>query len=264
MASCYKGQQSFLSVVRRAEDFRRTLQSIDPSLSHEESFLVWIQRLLEQERVAPVSARQYMTYYKMSLITPEKAYRRFLTRATDSYAKHEEKLERAPKIEDVKRAIRKAAPRVAAALSLQLATACRWVDLHLLRRQHVVERPDFLEITFVGGKTDLGNAGQTLTIPATGELTRCFTVWLQTIRQGAVFAGLQYQVYNAFLAKELGTTSRFVRIAALNAVALNHGETAAQAMGRHKCVESTREYTERRTWGNTLQTQWYSKTIQDL
>eukprot|EP01064_Diplonema_japonicum_P019846 TRINITY_DN2872_c0_g1_i4.p3 TRINITY_DN2872_c0_g1~~TRINITY_DN2872_c0_g1_i4.p3 ORF type:complete len:141 (+),score=14.38 TRINITY_DN2872_c0_g1_i4:866-1288(+) len=129
MSTAYKGQ-AFLSVMRRSEAFREQLQRIQPHLTKEMCFAMWVQRLRDEKRLSPSSALQYMTYFSQAERSPFQLLRRSLSR------KLSDKMARVPTMSAVKEVIPKRGI-LAGALSLQLASVCRWVDLKNLLVKHV-------------------------------------------------------------------------------------------------------------------------------
>eukprot|EP01059_Diplonema_ambulator_P013244 TRINITY_DN23773_c0_g1_i1.p3 TRINITY_DN23773_c0_g1~~TRINITY_DN23773_c0_g1_i1.p3 ORF type:complete len:126 (+),score=4.95 TRINITY_DN23773_c0_g1_i1:482-859(+) len=116
-----------------------------------------------------------------------------------------------------------------------------------------MQRPDLEPgcyiVTFVQGKTDISGAGQSLILQKSGGHAASFVEWfLNTTRRphDSVFQGLTNNNYNQYLKSKLQVTTRFVRHSTLDWV--------AQAMGRHRSIQSTRGYTSRATWGPTALT----------
>eukprot|EP01064_Diplonema_japonicum_P019849 TRINITY_DN2872_c0_g1_i8.p2 TRINITY_DN2872_c0_g1~~TRINITY_DN2872_c0_g1_i8.p2 ORF type:complete len:167 (+),score=18.29 TRINITY_DN2872_c0_g1_i8:544-1044(+) len=158
MSTAYKGQ-AFLSVMRRSEAFREQLQRIQPHLTKEMCFAMWVQRLRDEKRLSPSSALQYMTYFSQAERSPFQLLRRSLSRKLSDHSAHEDKMARVPTMSAVKEVIPKRGI-LAGALSLQLASVCRWVDLKNLLVKHVEQGhhdtpKGSVMLTFVGGKTDL-------------------------------------------------------------------------------------------------------------
>ncbi|KAJ9439769.1 hypothetical protein DIPPA_24678 [Diplonema papillatum] len=271
MSSCYRGQASFLSVMRRSEAFEKLLRRVDPHITREEAFHLWVQRLLDLGQIQPASARQYLTYFSQSLKTPQAALRRALTGRLELFKKHEAKMSRVPEVSAIREAIPRGSVIQSVALALQLASGARWVDLERLQHFHVqLQRRDLRHdqfmVTWVKGKTDLAGMGQSQILPKSGPLSARFLKWF--LAQPSipptrlVFQALDKQNYNQYLKEKLGVTTKYIRIASLNAVAGLEGEAAAKALGRHVEVLSTRHYTDRGTWGPAQVTARASKCLQ--
>ncbi|KAJ9459733.1 hypothetical protein DIPPA_11418 [Diplonema papillatum] len=263
---------AFISVIRRAEEFRQLVQRHNPELTREECFLMWLQTLRSSDQISVVSARQYMTYYHMSLKSPFEAYSRALKLKCNRFQQHEAKMAKVPSVRTIAMATLRTEPIFAAALALQLALGARWVDLELLERQHVqLDRldvpPGTFMVTMVGGKTDPESEGQSLLLPKSGHLSAVFLQWLQSIPAEPtlrIFEGLTYERYNAFTKTRLGVSTRFVRHAALNSVASILGEQAAKALGRHRTISSSRNYISRAFWGPTQKSLDATRTVQRI
>ncbi|KAJ9465396.1 hypothetical protein DIPPA_00032 [Diplonema papillatum] len=271
MSACFRGQDSFLSVMRRSEAFELQLRAIEPHITREEAFHLWVQRLVDLGQIQAASARQYLTYYRQSLKTPQSALRRALTNRLELFRKHEAKMRRVPTLRSIKESIPKGSLVQSAALALQLATGARWVDLERLEHFHVQLqrrdlRSDQFMVTWVKGKTDLAGLGQSQVLPVNGSLSARFLKWFRSQPSSSpshrVFQTLNKEAYNAYLTEQLGVTSKFIRIAALNRVARTSGEESARALGRHVEVLSTRHYTDRGTWGPVHLTAKAARTLQ--
>eukprot|EP01059_Diplonema_ambulator_P031310 TRINITY_DN569_c0_g1_i3.p5 TRINITY_DN569_c0_g1~~TRINITY_DN569_c0_g1_i3.p5 ORF type:complete len:112 (+),score=16.89 TRINITY_DN569_c0_g1_i3:1375-1710(+) len=95
-------------------------------------------------------------------------------------------------------------PEKSAAMSLQLATGCRYVDLEKLKVQHVELCKKGLPVhqymvTFVGGKTDLASTGQSVILERLGTHSKNFIRWLKVpgkVSGEKLFPGLNYVKYN--------------------------------------------------------------------
>eukprot|EP01061_Rhynchopus_euleeides_P006027 TRINITY_DN15109_c0_g1_i1.p2 TRINITY_DN15109_c0_g1~~TRINITY_DN15109_c0_g1_i1.p2 ORF type:complete len:244 (+),score=40.82 TRINITY_DN15109_c0_g1_i1:1002-1733(+) len=229
---------------------------MDPSLSREECFHLWVQLLLRRQQIQPQSALQYLTYYTQSLRSAHDAMRRASSGQLQVFERHEHKMERVPALETVLEALSKASGTLRAALALQMATGSRWVDLERLRGAHIQlhradSPPDFFMVTFVRGKTDSRGSGQSLLLPKEGRLSLIFLEWFESQRlaeQAPVFGNLTYTAYNEFLKENLCVTTQLIRHSSLNAVAESRGEEAAQALARHRSVQVTRGYLRRGLW----------------
>ena len=65
--------------------FHRQAIEVDPLMSEDESFMLWIQLKREAGDITAESARQYFIYRAMTSITEEEAYRRFLLRESNEW-----------------------------------------------------------------------------------------------------------------------------------------------------------------------------------
>jgi len=170
-------------------------------------------------------------------------------------------------------------------------TACQWstggrpVDLELLLRKHFVSLSalDAWMIVLVGGKTDLQSAGQPVLIGAKGIRPNVFGAvlnWLQMHPgdpEDPVFPSTDLGDYNKNLKQHLGSTSRYIRHAALTRVAevltMNPPDVMkdpslpmflAQSLGRHKSEASPHHYVDQHLWAEGHRTLPATEILQRL
>eukprot|EP01061_Rhynchopus_euleeides_P029987 TRINITY_DN4969_c0_g1_i6.p2 TRINITY_DN4969_c0_g1~~TRINITY_DN4969_c0_g1_i6.p2 ORF type:complete len:306 (+),score=51.83 TRINITY_DN4969_c0_g1_i6:1206-2123(+) len=247
--ACYRptSQKAMLSVVARATDFIEQCRHHLPDLPADAGFRMFLLSLQEAGRIKPASANQYMTYWNMAAVPAEKAFRRALQ---SNYREHDRMAAAQPRVvslESIVSLLTQTPTACTAALSLQFATACRFVDLQNLQMAHLsMEQRDNgweMAVTFVGGKTDATHKGQCVLVNCRGTLMQHFLQWLQGVpTPGPVFPQLPRSRYNVFLQTKLGITSHRIRHSALQHVARQTSAADAQAIARHRSMQSTDLY----------------------
>eukprot|EP01061_Rhynchopus_euleeides_P029989 TRINITY_DN4969_c0_g2_i1.p4 TRINITY_DN4969_c0_g2~~TRINITY_DN4969_c0_g2_i1.p4 ORF type:complete len:261 (-),score=66.29 TRINITY_DN4969_c0_g2_i1:1476-2258(-) len=236
-----------LSVVARATDFIEQCRRHLPDLPADTGFRMFLLQLQEEGRIKPTSANQYVTYWNMAAVPAEKAFRRALR---GQYREHDRMAAAQPRVvslESVVSLLPQTPTSCTAALALQFSTACRFVDVQNLEVAHLsLQQRDLgweMAVTFVGGKTDATHMGQCVLVCCQGPLMQHFMLWLQTVpAPGPVFPQLARNKYNTYLQGELGITSHRIRHSALQHVARQTSAADAQAIARHRSMQSTDLY----------------------
>ena len=189
----------------------------------------------------------------MASIKPLEAYSRALLRGGNEFERLQQIREKTPPFQSIKKVAEGGSSHLHEALSVQLATASRYIDLARIKEHHVETTPEGLLLNFVGGKTDRSSTGQPIILPPT---CRASKILLRrkaaTAPQLFLFPTITYNTYHAFLKMHLNVSTHAIRHAALTHVALQVSEEAAQALGRHRTVSPTRGYTPRVTWASAL------------
>ena len=266
LAGCYRESslRAMISVEARAAQFYANLSPHDPNLDPEMAFLMWLRSLMQQSRISPASARQYLTYHAMAKISSGEAFRR----ATLQIPREER---RQPETVNPNRVFnvvfRKPVSLPAVALALQWSTGCRWSDMERLRCRDVSFLDSgYIMVVFVGGKTDLSQKGQALLLPPTGRYIGLLRHWIthrqQVSPQGTLFQGLQYAHYNTYLRDSLCILSHGIRRSALQVTAEAAGQRAAQHLARHRNAASTEQYLPPQLWQATLETKEATRILQ--
>eukprot|EP01060_Flectonema_neradi_P037804 TRINITY_DN7727_c0_g1_i3.p2 TRINITY_DN7727_c0_g1~~TRINITY_DN7727_c0_g1_i3.p2 ORF type:complete len:303 (+),score=16.43 TRINITY_DN7727_c0_g1_i3:460-1368(+) len=253
--------------MSRSRQFWMEARKSQPNLSEEWAFCLWLQSLLDNGKLKPVSASQYITYFFQSRKLCTNLFRRACENAIPTFEAHETKLSQAPTLKEVWETGDLLTGVEAAALNLQAMTAARWVDLRLLQRKHInlhLDDPDRFMITFVGGKTDRKGEGQSLLLPVSGDRSQRFLQWLrdQPTSPDHYLFQLSYSTYNEAIKKHLGVTSRFIRISSLAEVARRTNHVQAQMTGRHRAPSSTQKYIAREFWVSTQATKEGTSCLQ--
>ena len=280
------------SVKTRRDAFADRALEVDPTLSDEMLNLLWVEYKLSDERQNPstiqnASAQQYVTYLNMRKITPQRAFMRALQLDRNLY---EERLEAQHKKIPFQR-IKEFFSRAKGQQEMFAKTACQWstggrhVDLEILLRKHIVylSALDAWMIVLVGGKTDLQSAGQPVLIGAKGIRPNVFGAVLNWLRlnpgdpEDLVFPSTDLGDYNKYLKAHLGSTSRYIRHAALTRVAevltINPPDVMkdpslpmfmAQSLGRHKSEASPHHYVDQHLWAEGHRTLPATEILQRL
>ena len=262
--SAYASPQPFLSVLKRADAFRSTLQAHDPTIGNDMAYLMWVEWKMQQGHFQASSANQAITFYRMARVGQVSAYTKGLSPLFKEFDRLEAKRAATPPVATILSAARSGQTVDHHALLLQVSIGARFVDLVRLRAKHVRVQGERIVITLAGGKTDRKSLGQTLSFPRSAEVASSLLNRVgSTTPEGYVFPELEYRTYLSFTKTHLGVTPHLVRHATLSHTAEIAGEQAAQALGRHRNVETTRQYTDRTTWGSTVvsagATEWLSR-----
>eukprot|EP01064_Diplonema_japonicum_P034080 TRINITY_DN6941_c0_g3_i1.p3 TRINITY_DN6941_c0_g3~~TRINITY_DN6941_c0_g3_i1.p3 ORF type:complete len:266 (-),score=11.24 TRINITY_DN6941_c0_g3_i1:1684-2481(-) len=265
MGTCYKSQDSVVSVLRRGRQFAEQVSRWHPTISEEEAFLLWIERKRSAGQISASSALQYMTYWRMG--RPDGSLSSFPPRETGGFQPSPRKSEDSGVTGAGAQVISSPQDMLTAALSLQWSTAGRFVDVERLLIGHVFPRPGETLITLVGGKTDRQGKGQGVVVPSDGNLFGPAKRWIEGRMRSAtpdrrVFSTISRVAYNRFLMKSLNVTAHDIRHAALTHVARRLGEGAAQSMARHAEASTTRLYIPPETWQASAETRAGGASLQ--
>ena len=266
LATCYRDSslRAMVSVEARARQFRQQLEVHDPHVDPERAFLMWLRTLLQQGQISAASARQYLTYHRMSKIPPQEAFRRATLQIPPPKRAEPTTISQVQVFNAV---YTPPLSRAAVALALQWSTGCRWSDLERLRSCDIrfLASGDIM-VTFLGGKTDLHWRGQALMLPAKGKYIGLLRRWVAHRQsqspEGALFQGLKYTEYNTFLRQSLHILSHGVRRSALKRAAEVAGQASAQLLARHRNPTSTEGYLPHHLWQTTVQSKEATQTLQ--
>ncbi|KAJ9438049.1 hypothetical protein DIPPA_08805 [Diplonema papillatum] len=219
---------------------------------------MWLQLKLEKGELQTQSARQYMTYRRMLSIDPTAAFRRTLSRELKEYERRALTSRTLVGNQQVEEAVREMTGLYRAALATQWSLGARLIDLIRLETKHILLCPrdqNLVLVMLVNGKTDQSGRGQPLLLQRTGRFVRWMLDWwnarLQLGEKYMFYPDLRTTRYNMVLRARLDLTSHGLRHSALTWVARfsELGEQAAQVVGRHKSVETTRQYIPHHLWG---------------
>ncbi|KAJ9461973.1 hypothetical protein DIPPA_20324 [Diplonema papillatum] len=256
---CYANTAALSSVQTRSDAFIARVKRSHPHLSEDLVFLMWLQLKLERKDIAPVSARQYMTYRNMLKVDPATAFRRALARELKEFERRAQDSRVLVNNQQVWGAIAKMTGLHRAALATQWSLGARFIDLIRLETSQVVacpKDPRLILVVLVYGKTDRSGKGQPLLVERAGRFTHWMLEWwnrrVKSGKKYMFYPELRTTPYNEVLTVQLGLKSHGIRHSALTWVArfADDGEDSAQVVGRHKQVETTRQYIPHYLWGS--------------
>eukprot|EP01059_Diplonema_ambulator_P035064 TRINITY_DN8149_c0_g1_i4.p3 TRINITY_DN8149_c0_g1~~TRINITY_DN8149_c0_g1_i4.p3 ORF type:complete len:241 (+),score=25.29 TRINITY_DN8149_c0_g1_i4:624-1346(+) len=230
--------------MKRSLLFHQSCQRLDPQITPETTFMMWLHRKVQQGEASKASAHQYCTYRMMALIDPLKAFTRSLTEGMDQ--KQRDHGETVPVERGWEIVSRTPPSPYQTVLAFQWATACRFVDMERLKVGDISWTPSVTMIIFTGGKTDRRS------IPFSCPQTEDFFNIFGAIDRGPVFQGLSRSGYNTFLDRTLQVSSHDIRHLTLSHVARRCGHAAATAVARHRDPRNTSFYIPTSTWSEAL------------